>query len=154
MTSSAVAKDVASITVGDVLPRKIWTATKENTHAFGELTPARPDDPTRSRTPHLSEEYARSQIFGGVFAAGDQIMSVVCQTATDWLPPTALVSGHSEVDLRFTNPCRLGDTLTIGGEVVDKQCVDGRDMVILKMVAENQKGKVVCAGTISAYVPR
>jgi hypothetical protein len=154
MTTATAISDFASIRVGDMVPRKIWTATRENMQAFGELIPARPDNPGRSRNPHLDEEYARSQIFGGLFADGNHIVSLVCQTATDWLPRNGLVSGHSEVDMRFPNPCRLGDTLTISGEVIEKRCVDGRDFVVLKMLAENQTGKAVAVGTIAAYVPR
>ena len=154
MTNPAAVKDFVSIKVGDVVPKKVWTATKENTHAFASLTPPPADDPMRSRSPHLNEDRAREEIYGSVWTDGNHTMSLVCQTATDWLPPDALVSGYSEVDLRFPNPCRLGDTLTIGGEVVEKKSVDGRDVVVLKMVAESQKGKVVAAGTITAYVPR
>lgn len=154
MSERTTAKDFASIQVGDVLPKRTWTATKENMRAFGELIPAQPDNPTRARNPHLDEEYARGQIYGGLFVDGNHTMSLVCQVATDWLPPGGLLSGHSEVELKFPNPCRLGDTLILGGEVVGKTSENGRDVVTLKMLAENDKGKVVAVGTIAAYVPR
>lgn len=151
---SAAPKDFASITIGEGLPRRTWTANIEDMQAFGELTPPRPDDPTRANNPHLNEAYASRQIYGALFVDGNHTAALACQVATDWLPAGTLLSGHSEVDLRFPNPCRLGDTVTFGGEVVDKIIKDGRNLIVLKIQAESDKGKIIAAGTITAYVPK
>ena len=147
-------RDFASIEIGARLPSRTWTANLEDMRAFGELTPARPDDPARSNNPHLNESYASRQIYGALFVDGNHTVALACQVATDWLPAGSLLSGHSEVDLRFPNPCRLGDTVTFGGEVVDKISQDGRNLVVLKIQAESDKGKVIAAGTITACVPK
>ena len=147
--------DFADIRVGDLLPKRTWTVSKADIESFGDfLYPATPDNPKRLGNPHMDEEYARKHIYGGLFVDGNQTVACLCQLATDWLPPGALVSGFSDVDIKLPNPIRVADVVTFSGEVASTTSREGRDYVTLQVLARNQAGKVVAAGTIATCVPR
>lgn len=143
------------IRIGHELPSQSWTVTKADIAAFGEfMYPPQPDNPERKGNPHIDEEYARQSIYGGLFVDGNQTVAFLCRMATDWLPAGALAYGWNDVDLKFPNPCRLDDVISFNGRVVEKKSSPARDEVKLEVVATNQSGKVVAAGTIATEVPR
>lgn len=147
--------DFATIRIGDALPAQTWTAEMEDLLAFGDLLyPPRPDDPNRSTNPHVNEAYAKDSMYGGLFVDGNQTVAFLCRMITDWLPPASLLAGFSNFDLRFPNPCRLGEVVTFSGIVAGKATEDGRDMVFLDVRATTQAGKVVATGKIDVHVPR
>jgi acyl dehydratase len=154
MRDESARKTFASIAVGEKIPVLTWTANERDMQAFTELTPARPDNPTRAGNPHLDAEYAKTQIYGALWVDGNHTVALLCQAATNWLPRGSLVSGDSEVDMRFPNPVRVGDVVTFTGEVTGKRSEGGRDYVVLKMQADNDKGKTIAFGTVTAYVPK
>ncbi|MSQ50333.1 MAG: hypothetical protein EXR28_00450 [Betaproteobacteria bacterium] len=140
---------------GDELSSPSWRVTKADIAAFGEfMYPPQPDNPERKGNPHIDEEYARQSIYGGLFVDGNQTVAFLCRMATDWLPAGALAYGWNDVDLKFPNPCRLGDVISFTGRVVEKNSTPARDEVKLAVVATNQAGKVVAVGTITTEVPR
>lgn len=148
-------QDFDAIRIGDALPAQTWTVTKADIEAFGDfLYPATAANPERRGNPHIDEEYARQSIYGGLFVDGNQSVAFLCRMATDWLPPGSLVSGFSEVDVKFPNPVRVADVITFSGKVSDKTSEGRRDRVKLDVIAHNQAGKVVAVGSISTYVPR
>jgi hypothetical protein len=147
--------DFDAIRVGDALPAQSWTVTRTDIEDFGDfLYPATPENPERRGNPHVDEEYARQSIYGGLFVDGNQSVAFLCRMATDWLPPGSLVSGFSEVDVKFPNPVRVADVITFSGKVSGKTSDGGRGRVKLEVIAHNQAGKVVAVGSISTYVPR
>jgi len=143
------------IRVGDELSQQSWTVTKADIEAFSDfLYPATARHPERRGNPHIDEEYARQSIYGGLFVDGNQTVALLCRMATDWLPHGSLVFGISEVDIKFPNPVRVADVITFSGTVSAKTTEGGRDRVELQVLAQNQAGKVVAAGSISTCVPR
>ncbi|MCC6472956.1 MAG: MaoC family dehydratase [Burkholderiales bacterium] len=154
MSAPAQPARAADVRAGDALPARRWTVTRDDIEAFGEfLYPATADNPQRKGNPHIDEEYARRSIYGALFVDGNHTVALLCRMAADWLPSGALAYGEYEVDFRFPNPVRVGDEIRFAGRVTGTAPREGRDRVTLEMIAHNQAGKVVAAGTITTVLP-
>jgi acyl dehydratase len=82
---------------------------------------------------HYDESYALAAGLDGVIGHGMLAMALVSEAVTDWVGDSGLVQSLS---VRFTSPYRLGDVLTVSGEVVDE--ADGATEVRLR--CSNQDG--------------
>lgn len=102
---------------------------------------------------HVDDEYAQRNIYGSVVGDGNQTFQYMCQVVTDSLPWGSLLAGYSELDVKFTNPTRMGDTVVTSGKIVEKRVEDGRNFAICEMSASKQGDILVAIGTIKAYVP-
>jgi acyl dehydratase len=71
-------------------------------------------------------------------------MALVSEAVTDWVGDSGLVR---QISARFTGPYRLGDVLTVSGEVV--ACRDG--LADLRLRCVNQEGTEI-VGRASATV--
>ena len=93
---------------------------------------------------HYDEAYAREAGLDGIIGHGMLAMALVGQAVTDWIGDGGLVRS---LDARFTRSYRLGDELTVSGEVTDLH--DGVAHVALCCV--NQDGTEII-GRASATV--
>jgi acyl dehydratase len=93
---------------------------------------------------HYDEQYALAAGLEGVIGHGALAMALVSEAVTDWVGDSGLVRA---VSARFTGSYRLGDVLTVSGEVVDD--ADGVKRLALRCV--NQDG-VEVIGKASAEV--
>jgi acyl dehydratase len=82
---------------------------------------------------HYDEAYAREAGLDGIIGHGMLAMALVGQAVTDWIGDAGLVQS---LEARFTKSYRLGDVLTITGEVAGME--DGVARVALSCV--NQDG--------------
>jgi acyl dehydratase len=94
---------------------------------------------------HLDDDAARSAGLPSVIAHGMLNMAFLAQFVADWAPRGGLRSFAA----RFTAMAYPGDTITCRGTVVGKAVIDGRKMVELDIVAENQAGERTLAGRAS-----
>ena len=123
--------------------------------AFGDLLyPATADNPERRGNPHLDEAFASEHLYGGLTADGNHTVAELCQFLADWLAPGAMLCGNTEVDLKFPNPVRPGDVLSLQAQVSQAFSGDAGDQVTFSVIAENAAGKPVAVGVISTSVPR
>jgi len=93
---------------------------------------------------HYDAEYARAAGLDGVIGQGMLAMGLVSEAVTDWIGDSGLVR---ELAARFTSSYRVGDVLTVSGEVVD--IADGVARLALALV--NQDGAEII-GKASAAV--
>ena len=98
---------------------------------------------------HLDEAFAAGTQFKGRIAHGMLTGAFISAALAMKLPgPGTIYLGQS---LRFRLPVRIGDTITVALEVVDKQ--DRRKTVTLDCKATNQVGKTVVSGTAEVMAP-
>ena len=102
---------------------------------------------------HIDEDFSRKNMYGGVVGIGHQTIQYLCQVVTDSLPWGTLVSGHSSLDVKMTNPTRPGDEVVATGKIVDKVVEDGRNIVVCEVRATKQDDMLVAIDTIRAGIP-
>lgn len=98
---------------------------------------------------HLDAEYAAGTPFGERIAHGMLTGALISAALAMELPgPGTIYLGQS---LKFRLPVKMGDTITVSLEVIDKQ--DRRRVVTLYCKACNRAGKVVASGTAEVIAP-
>lgn len=98
---------------------------------------------------HLDEQYAKTTPFGGRIAHGMLTAAFISAALAQHLPgPGAIYRNQS---LRFRAPVRIGDTLTITIEVLDKRARN--HMLTVSTTVINQHGDTIVTGEGSAIVP-
>ncbi|MBI2861596.1 MAG: MaoC family dehydratase [Chloroflexi bacterium] len=95
---------------------------------------------------HINAEYAKTTPYGqrlvhGVFTTG--LISAATAICTGAPPGGYLLVG---MNLRYTAPVFMGDTITATVEVVEKQ--DNKQLVHFQATATNQRGEVVVRGDV------
>lgn len=93
---------------------------------------------------HYDEDYARAAGLDGIIGHGMLAMALVGEAVTDWVGDPGLVQS---LEARFTRSYRLGDVLTVSGEV---SRVDG-GVARLRLSCSNQDGTDII-GKASATV--
>jgi acyl dehydratase len=98
-------------------------------------------------------EYAKKGPFGERIAHGMLVLSV----ATGLMPlyEMAIIAFYGMDRVRFIAPTKIGDTIHVELEVVDKQ--DKGDLggvVNLKQLIKNQRGEDVAVSTMKIFVAR
>jgi acyl dehydratase len=81
---------------------------------------------------HYDEAYATAAGLPGVIGHGMLAMGLISEAVTDWVGDSGRVKA---VSARFTSSYRLGDVLTVSGEVVSLE--DGRAHLALRCVNQN-----------------
>jgi len=147
------------INVGEALPTLEVDVTGDHIIAFqaflGHLTPEFEEMKwIVGNNLHLDEDYSRRNMFGGVVGDAHHTIQYLCQVVTDGLPWGSLVSGHSAIDIKLTNPTRPGDHVVATGRIVDKLIEDGRQIIVCEVEAIKQDSKTVAVGTVRAHVPQ
>jgi len=99
---------------------------------------------------HLDAVFAATTQFKERIAHGMLSGAVISAAIAMALPgPGTIYLGQS---LRFTLPVRLGDTITVNLEVIDKK--DKRGIVLLDCKVFNQQEKLVVTGTAEVIAPQ
>jgi 3-hydroxybutyryl-CoA dehydratase len=93
---------------------------------------------------HIDEEFARQTPAGGTIAHGMLILAYVSQMMTDAFGKTWLTGGRFNV--RFKNPARPGDVITILGKVEKLHKEIEQTTVSCSVLCSNQKGETVITG--------
>lgn len=115
------------------------TLTEESIMAF-----AREHDP---QTIHIDREGAARSTYGGIIASGIQTLGVTFRLFFDaYIYGDAFEVGVGANDLRWPNPVRPGDTLTVEVEIIEARPSRSRpDMGVVtsRMVTLNQRREIV-----------
>jgi acyl dehydratase len=102
---------------------------------------------------HTDVEYARSSMFGGRIAHGLLVLSV----ASGLVPPQPdyTIAFYGMDRVRFINPTRIGDTIHVECEVIEKEERNEQSGVITyRQVVKNQRGEDVVAGIMKVLMAR
>ncbi|MFY9174642.1 MAG: MaoC family dehydratase [Peptococcia bacterium] len=110
------------------------TITDEVIRAFADVS--------EDRNPlHLDEEFAKDTIFKERIAHGMITAGLISAVIGTQLP--GLNTIYLKQDLNFTAPVKIGDTITVEVEVLEKL---EKKNVRLSTIARNQNGDVVVKG--------
>ena len=102
---------------------------------------------------HTHTKYARKGPFGERIAHGMLVLSVAMGLMP--LYEMAIVAFYGMDKVRFTAPTRIGDTIHVELEVVDKQDKgDIGGVVALKESIKNQKGEDVAVSIMKVLIAR
>jgi acyl dehydratase len=95
---------------------------------------------------HIDEDAARHTHYGGIIASGFHTCSLVTRVMCDaYLLESANLGSPGIDELRWPNPVRPGDVLTVKRTVLESRPTSKPDRGLLKFLisAENQKGETV-----------
>lgn len=93
---------------------------------------------------HCDPVAAGNSVFGGLTAAGIQLMNITVRQLVLHEPRVAIMAGLGWDDVRFLAPARPGDALSIFRECIDRRpsaSAADRGIVKNRMTVENQKGQ-------------
>jgi acyl dehydratase len=102
---------------------------------------------------HTDVEYAKDSMFGTRIAHGLLVLSV----ASGLIPPRApyTIAFYGMDRIRFINPSRIGDTLRVEIEVIEKEeRNDQSGIVTYRQTIKNQRDEDVAAGIMKVLMSR
>lgn len=91
---------------------------------------------------HLNDEFAKTTFFKGRIAHGMLTASYISTILGTQLPGTNTI--YLSQNLKFKAPVKIGDTITVVAEVVEKR--DDKKLIKLQTNVLNDSGKVVVEG--------
>lgn len=98
---------------------------------------------------HMDEEYASGTPFGGRIAHGIWTASLISAAIANVMPgPGSIYLGQS---LKFSRPVKIGDTITIQLEIIEKN--EKRKRVSIQCSGSNQDGKQIISGVAEVQAP-
>ena len=111
------------------------TVTEEDIEKFADVS--------GDRNPiHLDEEFAKKTIFQGRIAHGMLSAAFISTVLASKLPEPGSI--YLKQELIFKKPIRIGDTIIITVEVIDKD--DEKERITLKTTCINQHNEMVVDG--------
>ena len=128
---------ISGLYEGMNLPEIIKVVSQENINLYAEAS--------RDFNPiHIDVEFARKTPLGGTIAHGMLILAYVSQMMTvafgkRWL-------SDSMLNVRFKNPARPGDSLTIKGRISKVEKSDNQNLIICQVSCHNQNGDAIVTG--------
>jgi acyl dehydratase len=99
---------------------------------------------------HLDADYAAGTDFGERIAHGMLTGAFISAALALELPGPGTI--YLSQTLRFRRPVKIGDTITVHLEVIEKRAEKG--FVTVDCKAVNQEGKTVVAGTAEVMAPK
>ena len=130
-----------SIQVGDDLPILVKHESQESIDQYSRyaLTGPRPGWSNL----HTDKSFADQGIFGGTVNMGVATVAYVAELLEKAFQVRDLMSSGSKLEIRATEPVRVGDTITLTGQVTSKQEEAGQLLVDCEVVGTNQHEQVV-----------
>ncbi len=111
------------------------TVTEEDIEKFADVS--------GDRNPiHLDEEFAKKTIFQGRIAHGMLSAAFISTVLASKLPGPGSI--YLKQELIFKKPIRIGDTIIITVEVIDKD--DEKERITLRTTCTNQHNEMVVDG--------
>ena len=96
---------------------------------------------------HVDQEAAANSIYGGLIASGWYTASLVArQLVTGFMNDVASLGGRGMDDIRWHQPVRAGDVLSVSIEVLDKELSDRNPAIgdyRVEVVANDEAGEPV-----------
>ncbi len=102
---------------------------------------------------HSDVEYARATMFGGRIAHGLLVLSVASGLIP--LEPHYTIAFYGMDRVRFMTPTRIGDTIHVEGEVIEKEERNEQSGIITyRQVIKNQRNEDVAIGIMKVLMAR
>jgi acyl dehydratase len=102
---------------------------------------------------HTDVEYAKGSMFGERIAHGLLVLSAASGLVPPQAPYTIAFYGMDRV--RFINPTRMGDTIHVEAEVIEKEERNEQSgIVTYRQTVKNQRGDDVAVGIMKVLMAR
>jgi len=125
-----------------VLKKKVtFERIRDYAYVSGDLNPL-----------HIDNNFAQKTSFGGIVAHGMLTLAYVSEMMTKLFGEDWFSNGH--LDMRFKNPARPGDELTLSGEVISVVRKKTGTIIKCDILCENQNAKPVLMGTCRVRLSR
>ncbi len=129
-------RDIRTLKTGDALPVLVMPPITRQTLAVycgasGDHNPA-----------HVDIDFARAAGLGDVIAHGMLIMAYMSRCLSDCIPQDAIRTFGT----RFMAVTHVGDKITCAAHVLEKEAVEGAEMVRIAVTATDQHGEVKSRG--------
>ena len=122
---------------GESLPQVIKHISQEKINRYaeasGDFNPI-----------HVDENFAKKTPLGGTIAHGMLILAYISQMMTTAFGQSWLSSG--KLSVRFKEPARPGDIITVSGKISKLERNDGQTIVKCGVLCSNQKGELIITG--------
>ena len=127
---------------GDQLPILVKSETSDTIAGFyGLLSP----DPDGSAS---EEAYPDVKTYGDNPLPAAALCAYAFELLEKAFPITGLMANGGGLNVEIIAAVKAGDTITLTGEVVDKEVDDGRRVVRCRVVMENQDGQAMAEATV------
>ena len=136
-----------SVEVGDELPILVKHESQETIDLYAQLASAGPRPNWHNL--HTDDGFAQQGIFGGTVNMGVATAAYVAELLEKGFPLRKLTARGSTLEMRATEPVRVGDTLTFTGQVTGKREEDGLRLIDCEVTGTNHLGAVVAKARAS-----
>jgi acyl dehydratase len=101
---------------------------------------------------HTDVEFAKKSMFGERIAHGMLVLSIASglNPPYDW----AFIAFYGIENVRFTAPVKIGDTIHVEAEVIDKKDRGDNGVITLRELVKNQRGEDVTVWTVRALLAK
>jgi len=127
------------VEVGEVRDCGSYTVDRDEIVAFGRRYDPQPF--------HVDDEAASRSAFGGLVASGWQTVAITMRLMVlELLGPSSNLGSPGADEIRWLEPVRPGDTLSVSIEVIEKvpsRSKPDRGLVKIRAIARNQRDRVV-----------
>jgi len=134
---------LSELNEGMSLPEIRKRITQENINLYAEAS--QDFNPV-----HIDEDFAKKTPLGGTIAHGMLILAYVSQMMTDAFGRSWLVGGR--LNVRFRNPARPGDTITVSGKILKVEKTEGQALLNCDVLCHNQNDEPVITGEAKVRV--
>ena len=143
MTEASLRLSLSELNEGMSLPEIKRSVIQENINLYAEAS--------QDFNPiHIDEEFAKKTPLGGTIAHGMLILAYVSQMMTAAFGRSWLVGG--KLNVRFRNPARPGDTITVSGKILKVEKNEGQTLINCDVLCHNQNGEPVITGEAKVRV--
>ncbi len=143
MTEASLRLPLSELNEGMSLPEMKKSVIQENINLYAEAS--------QDFNPiHIDEEFAKKTPLGGTIAHGMLILAYVSQMMTAAFGRNWLTGG--KLNVRFRNPARPGDIITVSGKILKVERKDGQTLIKCDVLCRNQNGESVITGEANLRV--
>ncbi len=143
MTEASLRLPLSELNEGMSLPEIKKSVIQENINLYAEAS--------QDFNPiHIDEEFAKKTPLGGTIAHGMLILAYVSQMMTAAFGRSWLTGG--KLNVRFRNPARPGDTITVSGKILKVERKEGQTLIKCDVLCHNQNGEPVITGEANLRV--
>jgi len=128
---------LSEIKEGNELPRLKKTITQQNINLYAQAS--------QDLNPvHIDETFARNTPLGGTIAHGMLILAYISQMMMNAFGQAWLTRG--KLNVRFKDPARPGDTVTVSGKITSLEIQDGQSVIHCNVLCNGENGNSVITG--------
>ncbi len=143
MTEASLRLPLSELNEGMSLPEIKKSVIQENINLYAEAS--------QDFNPiHIDEEFAKKTPLGGTIPHGMLILAYVSQMMTAAFGRSWLAGG--KLNVRFRNPARPGDTITVSGKILKVERKEGQTLIKCDVLCHNQNGESVITGEANLRV--